>query len=246
MRVLLLVLLALATVAPASSAGAPRRSGLVVWPARATLNAGSSATLHVANHTGATVALSVHAMGLALDVRGAPRLVRSSAGTALVSLPTVHVVVRPGGVGSVGVRVAPGRGLGSGDRPALVLLTARSAGGAGVGVQVRIGIPIEVRVPGVIRRRLVLGPLRVRGRRLELVVGNGGNVTERLARGSVVVEVWRGVRRLATLQPRPRDLFPRARGLAEYRLPAALHGRVRAVVRAFVPATGRRGFSVAL
>ena len=245
MRVLLLVLLALATVAPAS-AGAPRRSGLVVWPARATVTAGSSAILHVANHTRATVALSVRAMGLALDLRGAPRLVRSSAGTALVSVRAARVVVRPGAVGSIGVRVAPGRGLGSGDRPALVLLAARSAGGAGIGVQVRIGVPIEVRVPGVIRRRLVLGSLRVHGRRLELVVRNGGNVTERLARGSVVVEVWRGVRRLATLQPRPRDLFPQARGLAEFRLPASLHGRARVVVRAFVPASGRRGFSVAL
>ena len=245
MRVLLLVLLGLATVAPAS-AGAPRRSGLVVWPARATVTAGSSAILHFANHTRATVALSVRAMGLALDLRGAPRLVRSSAGTALVSVRTARVVVRPGAVGSIGVRVAPGRGLGSGDRPALVLLAARSAGGAGIGVQVRIGVPIEVRVPGVIRRRLALGPLRVHGRRLELVVRNGGNVTERLARGSVVVEVWRGVRRLATLQPRPRDLFPQARGLAEFRLPAALHGRARVVVRVFVPASGRRGFSVAL
>jgi hypothetical protein len=244
-RVFLLTLLVLATVAPAS-AGAPRRSGLVVWPARATLTAGSSATLHVANHTRTTLALSVRTLGLALDLRGAPRLVRSSAGTALVSLRTARVVVGPGGVGSVGLRVAAGRGLAAGDRPALVLLAARTAGGAGIGVQVRIGVPIEVRVPGAVRRHLVLGPLRVRGRRLELAVRNGGNVTERLGRGSVVVEVWRGVRRLATLQPRPRDLFPQTRGLAEYRRPAALHGRVRVVVRVGVPASGRRGFSVAL
>jgi hypothetical protein len=244
-RLLLLTLLALVTVAPAS-AGAPRRSGLVVWPARATLTSGSAATLHVANHTRASVALSIRIMGLALDLRGTPRLVRSSAGTALVSVRTARVVVRPGGVGSVGLRVAAGRGLASGDRPALVLLTARSAGGAGVGVQVRIGVPIQVRVPGVVRRRLLLGRLRVHGRRLELAVQNSGNVTERLGRGSVVVEVWRGVRRLATLQPRPRDLFPHARGLAEYRLTAVLHGRARVVVRTNVPATGRRGFSVAL
>jgi hypothetical protein len=244
-RVLLLVLLVLATVAPAS-AGAPRRSGLVVWPARATLTVGSAATFHVANHTGATVALSVRAMGLALDLRGAPRLVRSSAGTGLVSVPTARVVVRPGAVGSVVVRVAAGSGLGSGDRPALVLLTARSAGGAGIGVQVRVGVPVEVRVPGVVRRGLVLGPLRAHGRRLELAVRNGGNVTERLGRGSVVIEVRRGARRLATLQPRLRDLFPHARGVVEYRLPAALHGRARLVVRAAVPASGRRGFSVTL
>jgi len=245
MRVLLLVLLALATVAPAS-AGAPRRSGLVVWPARATLVGGSSTTLHLANHTRTSISVAVRTMGLALDLRGAPRLVRSSAGTSLVSVRTARVVVPPSAVGSVGVRVSAGRGLAPGDRPALVLLTARSAGGAGIGVRVRIGVPVEVRVPGVVRRRLELGALHVRGRRLELVVRNSGNVAERLGRGSVVVEVWRGSRRLASLQPRTRDLFPRARGLVEYRVPTQLHGRARLIARVTVPTTGRRAFSIAL
>ena len=103
-RILLLVLLALATVAPAS-AGAPRRSGLVVWPARATLVAGSTTTLHVANHTRTSVAVAVRTMGLALDLRGAPRLVRSSAGTALVSVRSGAGRHPAGAVGSIGVRV---------------------------------------------------------------------------------------------------------------------------------------------
>jgi hypothetical protein len=244
-RVLLLVLVALATVAPAS-AGAPRRSGLVVWPARATLAAGSSSVLHIANHTRGPVALTARTLGLRLDLRGAPRLVRSSAGTALVSVRHARLTLRPGKTGTVGVRVGSGRGLAAGDRPALVLLSARSAGGAGVGVQVRIGVPIEVRVPGKVRRRLVLGAARVRGRRLELAVRNDGNVTERIGRGSVVLEVRRGTRRRVTLQPRPRDLFPHARGLVAYRLPAALHGRAHVVVRVSVPARGRRAFSVGL
>jgi hypothetical protein len=245
MRGLLLALLVLAAAAPAP-AGAARRSGLVVWPARATLVAGSTTTLHIANHTRTTVALSVRARGLALDLRGAPRLVRSSSGTRLLALRASRVVVRPGKVGLVGVRAAGGRGLAAGDRPALVLLAAASGGGAGVGVQVRIGVPIEVRVPGVIRRGVRIGQLRRRGRRLELVVRNEGTVAERLGRGSVIVEVWRGSRRLMTLQPRPRDLFPHALGLVEYRVPARLRGRVRLVVRPLVPAGGRRAFSVAL
>ena len=245
MRVVLLVLLAAATVAPAS-AGAPRRSGLAVWPARATLVAGSATTLRIANRTRSSVSVAVRALGLTLDLHGSPRLVRASAGTSLVSVRTAHVVVAPGAVGSVGVRVSAGRGLPPGDRPALVLLTARSAGGAGIGVRVRIGVPVEVRVPGLVRRRLVLGALRVRGRRLELAVRNSGNVTERLGRDSVVVEVWRGSRRLATLQPRPRDLFPRARGVVEYRVPKRIHGRARVRARVSVPTTGRRAFSVAL
>jgi hypothetical protein len=238
------VLLVSAVVAPAS-AGAPRRGGLVVWPARATIAAGSGTLLHIANHTRAPVSVVVRPMGLALDLRGAPRLVRSSAGTRLVAVRKRRVVVAAGGVGSVGVRVSGARGLAAGDRPALVLLTARAGGGAGIGVQVRIGVPVEVRVPGVVRRRLSLGLLRVRGRRLELAVRNTGNVAERIGRGSVVVEVWRGSRRLATLQPRPRDLLAHSRGLVEYRVPRVLHGRLRAIVRTAVPGSGRRGFSVA-
>jgi hypothetical protein len=244
MRVLL-VLVALAAVAPAS-AGVTPRGGLVVWPARATISAGGAATLHVANHTRRPVSVVVRTMGLALDVRGAPRLVRSSAGTRLVSLRQTRVIVLAGGVASVGLRVSATRELPPGDRPALVLLAARSAGGAGIGVQVRVGVPVEVRIPGAVRRLLELGRLRVRARRLELVVRNRGNVAERLARGSVVVEVWRGTRRLATLQPRPRDLFPHARGIVEYRLPARLHGRARVIARVGVPTSGRRSFSVAL
>jgi hypothetical protein len=238
------VVVALATVAPAS-AGAPRRGGLVVWPARATLSAGSTATLHIANHTRSRVSVAVRTMGLALDLRGAPRLVRRSAGTQLVAVRTRSVVVASGGVGSIAVRVSVPRRPAPGDRPALILLTARSAGGAGIGVQVRIGVPVEVRVPGPIRRRLVLGPLHVHGRRLELLVGNTGNVAERLGRGSVVVEVWRARRRLTTLQPRPRDLFPHSRGLVEFRVPTWLHGRVRVIARAAGTASGRRGLSVA-
>src|SRR4051812_17120563 len=161
MRALLLLLAALAAVAPAS-AGAPRRGGLVVWPARATLTAGSATTLHVANRTRASVSIALRPMGVALDVRGGPRLVRSSAGTALVSLRTRRVIVAAGAVGSVGVRAVAVHDLAPGDRPALVLLTAWSAGGAGVGVQVRIGVPVEVRVPGVVRRRLELGSIQVR------------------------------------------------------------------------------------
>jgi len=244
-RALFALLAAFALVAPAS-AGATRRAGLVVWPARATVAVGASTTLRVANHTRSPVSVSVRALGLALDPRGAPRVVRSSAGTALVVLRTKRVVVPAGGVASVGVRVSASRGLAAGDRPALVLLTARSAGGAGIGVQVRIGVPIEVRVPGVVRRRIEVGALRVRGRRLELAVRNRGNVTERVGRGVVVLEVWHGARRVTTLQPRARDLFPRARGLVDYWLPRGVHGRARVIVRLACPASGRRAFSVAL
>jgi hypothetical protein len=236
--------LALATGAPAS-AGAPRRAGLVVWPARTTVAAGGVTTLHIANRTRTAVSLSVRTMGLELDLRGGPRLVRSSSGTALVVVRTRRVAIAPGAVGTVAVRALARRGLAPGDRPALVLLAARSTGGAGVGVQVRIGVPIEVRVPGAVRRRLRLGGVHVRGRRLELSVRNLGNVDERLDRDAIAVELWRGPRRLATLHPRPRDLFPRTRGIVEFGLPKRLHGRLRAVASVRRPSGGRRAFTVA-
>lgn len=231
-------------MAPAS-AGAPRRAGLVVWPARTTVIAGTAGTLHVANHTRGSVSLSARAIGLALGLRGAPRLTRSSTGTPLIVVRPPRIVIAAGGVGVVGVRALARRGLAPGDRPALVLLTARSAGGAGIGVQARIGVPVEVRIPGAVRNRLDLGALRVRGRRLELLVRNRGNVDERLGRDSIVVEVWHATRRLATLQPRPRDLFPHARGIVEFRLPKRLHGRARVIARVVRPPGARRSFSVA-
>lgn len=241
--VLLVVAVAIATGAPAS-AGAPPRAGLVVWPARTTLAAGAAGTLHIVNHTRASVSLVVRTLGLALDLRGAPQIVRSSAGTALLSVRPRRVVIAPGRVGLVGLQALARRELAPGDRPALVLLTAHSAGGAGIGVQVRIGVPVEVRVPGGVRRRLELGALRVRGRRLELLVRNTGDVDERLARGTLVLELWRNGRRLVTLQPRARDLFPRARGLVEFRVPRWLRGRARAVALVSRPLGGRRAFSV--
>jgi hypothetical protein len=243
-RSLLLLALVLAAVAPAS-AGAPRRAGLVVWPARTTLAAGTATSLHVANHTRHSMSLTVRALGLALDLRGAPRVIRSSAGTSLIAIGRQQVAVAAGRVEVVRVRARAAHGSAAGDRPALVLVTARSAGGAGIGVQVRIGVPVEVRVPGAVHRQLQVGSLHVRRRLLELLVLNRGNVDERVDRGAVLVELWRASRRLATLHPRPRDLLPHARGLLEFRVPKQFQGHLRLVARVVRPTDTRRSFLVA-
>jgi hypothetical protein len=235
----------LVAAAPAS-AGAPRRAGLVVWPARATLAAGTATSLHVANHTRSAVSLSLQTVGLALDLRGAPRVVRASAGTSMIALGRRRIVIAAGAVGTVVVHARRGRSLPAGDRPALVLVIARSAGGAGIGVQVRVGVPVEVRVPGLVRRRLVLGALHVHRRRIELRVRNAGNVDERIDGAALIVEVWRASRRLAVLRPRSRDLLPHARGILELRVPKPLHGRVRILVRPVRPAGAKRSYSTVL
>ncbi|MGZ4334012.1 MAG: hypothetical protein ACXVRJ_07030, partial [Gaiellaceae bacterium] len=183
------------------------------------------------------------AAGLSLDLRGGPHAVSSSAGTRLLVIRPARFVVAPGAAVSFTVR-AVGRAATPGDHPALVLLTARSAGGAGIGVRVRIGISVEVRVPGAVRRNVVVGSLRLRGRRLELVVANRGNVAERITRGALVLRVSRRHRLLAVLQPRERELLPRTRGVVEFAAPRRLHGRATIVALAPRLRARARSFSV--
>jgi hypothetical protein len=235
----LLVALALAfpTGGPAATGSAP---GLSVWPVRLAFEPGAAAVVHVANGGRHTALVDVGIAGFVLDLRGTPRVVRSSGGTTLLEVHPRRLVVRRGGVATFEVRAAPGSRLGPGDHPALVLLSATSAGGAGVGVRVRIGLTVEVRGRGRVRRRVELGPLRVRRRMLALLVANRGNVAERVGRSTLALRVLRRGRLVTIVRPRPRDLLPGSRGLVEFALPRRLHGRVRVVVTASrLPARGR-------
>jgi hypothetical protein len=234
---------AVPTGGPATAGSAP---GLSVWPARLALSPGNTALVHVANGGRRAAVVDVGIAGFALDLRGSPRVVASSGGTRLLALRPRRLVVPRGATATFEVRAARRQALTPGDHPALVLLSARTAGGLGIGVRVRIGLTVEVRVAGVLRRRVGLGPLRVRGRTLGVLVTNRGNVTERVARGAVVMRLYRRGRRIAVLRPRPRDLLPRTRGLVEFALPRRLRGPVRAVVTARLPGAGERSFRVSL
>jgi hypothetical protein len=238
-RLLALVVL-LGSASASASAGAPAGGGLSVWPARATLEAGRTVEVHVANRTGRSASLSVRIAGLVLDLHGGPRVGAASAGTALLVVRPPRLVVRPHAIGSFTLRALAGHG--AGDRPALVLVTARGTAGAGIGVRVRVGLPIEVRLPGPVLRRLELGRLRVHPHRLELLVRNRGNVVERLGRGSILLRLRRRGRLVAVLQPRARDLLPHTRGVVDYRVPRRVRGRttILAVVPGTVPAETRR------
>lgn len=222
--------------APAS-AGAQR--GLSVWPARTTIAAGSTALIHVANHSRRAAVIDARLARLTLDPRGTPRIGVIEAGTPLVVLRPRRLFVPPGA--AVSVRLAArAAGAAAGDHPLLVLLVARSSG-AGIGVSLRIGVPLEVRVPGAVHRRIEFGRVRMRGRRMELVVRNRGNVAERVGRALVALQVWRGRRLVAVLRPQPRDLLPGTRGIVEFRIPRRLRGPARAVPVA--PFLGLRGRS---
>jgi hypothetical protein len=237
-RALLVALvLAFPTGGSSSAGSAP---GLSVWPVRLALAPGGTAVVHVANGGRRAALVDIGIAGFTLDLRGTPRVVARSGGTRLLALRPRRLVVPRGGVTTFEVRAAQRPGLGPGDHPALVLLSARSAGGSGIGVRVRIGLTAEVRVPGTLRRRIALGRLRVHGRTLVLVAVNRGNVAERVTRAALQARLVRRGRVVATLRARPRDLLPGTRGLVEFALPRRLHGRVAAaVVPRGLPAKGR-------
>jgi hypothetical protein len=180
------------------------------------------------------------AAGFTLDLRGTPRVVAGSRAARLLALAPRQLVVPRGGESTFVVRAARRAPLAPGDHPALVLLSARSAGGAGIGVRVRIGLTVELRVPGALRRRVLLGRMRARGRVLTLVAANRGNVAERVSRAALRLRLVRRGRVIATLRPRPRDLLPGTAGLVEFALPQRLHGSLVAAVAARgLPARGR-------
>ena len=240
----LLVALALAAPVDAPASAGPR-AGLTVWPARVRVGPGAADTIHDANASGRVQVLAARVAGFALDVRGTPRVVGTSAGTPLLRVRPAQAVVPPGATASFSVSATAARPGRPGDRPALVLLTARTAGGAGVGVRLRIGVSVEVRLPGRVQRRLAVLSVRKRhGRALDVLVENRGDVAERVVHGVVVLRVRRRGRVVAILQPRSRELLPRSRGIVEFVVPRRLRGRVTVI--AVAPRLGGAGRSVSV
>ena len=195
--------------------------GLTAAPARLALVGADRATIRVTNPGTGPVSVDVARAGFALDPRGRPRIV----GRADRRSATPWLTIRPGrlvlpagvsGVLTVTSRV-PTRAE-PGDHDALVLLTTRPRPGAGLGVRMRVGVVVVVRAPGRVVRRLQVPRVHVRrtrrGRSLEVLVTNRGNVTESLARGIVRVSLRRGAARV-TLQAEPRELRPRTQGVVE-------------------------------
>jgi hypothetical protein len=110
-------------------------------------------------------------------------------------------------------------------------------------VRLRVGVVVVVRAPGAVVRRLALRGLRVahrgRGRALELVVANRGNVTESLDRVRVTLAQTRRGGHVAVLIASGRDLCPRTSGILEFRLRGRRRGWTTA--RVLIPAAEGRG-----
>jgi hypothetical protein len=173
-----------------------------------------------------------------LDLRGRPKIVAASdvrrSAARWLDLQPRALALRPGATRTVAIVSKPPSRAEPGDHDALVLLTTRRRLKGRVAVRMRLGVVVVVRVPGTVRRRLVLRRVRVvfsrSVRLLELVVANGGNVTESFSRARSVVSLHRGGRRIARLTAPPRSLRPGTSGLLQFRSRRLPRGPVTAHV----------------
>lgn len=234
---------ALALVPAAASASKPVEAlGLTAAPARVVLHGSGAVTVRLRNPGKKAVAVEVAAAGLALDLRGRPRIVkrrgpRSAAGW--LSLRPAHIKLGSHKAAALLVSARVPRAAEPGDHDALVLLSTRPLRQARVSVRLRLGVVVVVRAPGAVVRRLELRRLRVallRGgtRALELLVVNSGNVTERLVHVRAILSRPASRRRITTVGASARELRSHTRGLLEFRLRTGATGPV--TVRVVVPA----------
>jgi hypothetical protein len=223
---------------------APPPLSLVASPARVTLMGSSRQTVELANTGGHAVVVNVTRMGFGLDIRGRPRIVGRGSGrlkpwpsrsavTWLAVRPR-RLLLAPGAHASLLVSASVPRRAEPGDHQALLLLTTRPLREAGVSVRMRVGVVIVVRAAGAVVHKLALLRLRVRPlratRALDLLVANGGNVTETIAGDCLRLRLLRRGRVLVSLRPVPRRLLPRTRGIVEFRYLGPLRGPATALV----------------
>jgi len=217
--------------------GTPSAASLSASPSRVRVAAGGHSSLQVTNSGARAVVVTAEPAGYALDVRGRPRIALS--GIAGGSAP--WLVVRPhefrlapGATVPLAIATALPKHAAPGDHAALIVLATRPADVGHVAVALRLGVVVDVRVPGVVVRRLTLGRIRVRrlasGPTLEVVVANGGNVSELLRAGRVEVTLRRRGRVLAVLHAQGQELLPHSAGIVELHYRGHVRGRVTAVV----------------
>lgn len=241
------LLAAILALVPASAGtSAPTRPlALTAAPARLVLVGSGADTVRIRNPGSKRIAIDVSRTGLALDLRGGPRIVRrrgARSAALWLRLRPAHLMLAPHGTARLHVSATVPRRAEPGDHDALVLLSTRPLASARVSVRLRLGVVVVVRAPGAVVRRLKLGRLwvarRAGKRALELVVVNAGNVTEGLFRVHTVVWGLPTRRRIATAVAGARELRPRTRGLVEFPLRTHAHGLVTA--RVVVPAESGR------
>jgi hypothetical protein len=161
---------------------------------------------------------------------------RRAVGESAAFKSWVHVApsrhrVAAGGATRLTLRVSRSPTATPGDHAAVVLLTTARPQGEGIGVRLRLGVRLMVRVPGRLVRRVDIGRLRLRKRRLIVWVANRGNVVVPVAEQASAT-LRRHGHVVARLRPRaPALLLPRGRLALEFPCPRRLRGLFRLEVR---------------
>jgi len=220
-----------------AAAGVGPAASLSASPSRVRVAAGGHSTLRVTNAGARAVVVTAGPAGYALDLRGRPRIART--GVAGGSAPWLVVRPRqfrlaPGATVPLMIATALPRHASPGDHAALIVLATRPAGAGRVAVALQLGVVVDVRVPGVVVRRLSLGQARVQrfagGRTLAVAVANKGNVSELLRSGRLELTLRHRGRLLAVLRSQGRELLPHTMGVFDFRYRGKVRGPVTAVV----------------
>ncbi len=250
------VVLVLFVLVPAAAGTSTTRPpvALTASPVHVALAGSGQSTIRVTNTGSLPVLVDVARAGFSLDLRGRPRISPSGGARAAGAWLTVRprrLALGAGASSRLSVTSRVPRRAEPGDHDALVLLTTRPQHGLGLPVRMRIGVVVVVRAPGRIVRRLELRDLRVRrvgrGRTLELLVVNRGNITETLVRSRVVVVLHRRGLVPARLRPVARGLRPRTSGIVQFSYGGRLRGWVTARATISVGVVGaQRSFRIRL
>lgn len=209
-------------------------------PERFRLGPGAAVTLTVRAPGATGVDVSLAVAGYALDGHGRPQILERA--PVWVRVAPASVALRAHATARVRVTAAVPAPAAPGDHTFVVLASVRDPRRSGSSVLVRLGAVAVVRVPGRVRRHVVLlgPPVAARGR-LRLAVANRGNVMEWLPPGALDVTLRQGRRRIAVLRSLGRHVLPGARAVFEWRIPAGVRGPVVARV-----ALGRRIYRLRL
>jgi hypothetical protein len=244
------VVLAAAVAALVGPVAAPPRTTLSVSPAHVALQAGSRATLHIQTGAGGPLLLRASVAGLALDLRGKPRIAARREAAPWLSVSPASVEVGRRGATLV---IASHRRPSSwpGDHSALVLLTATAPPAKGVAIQLRVGVVVTMRVKGRLVHRLEVVAARVgrssvgrrsarRARMIELTFANRGNVIESIGGPRLRITLLRRGRVIARLAARRRKVLPHTAALVLVRY----GGRSRGLTTIRILVAGPAGRSV--
>jgi len=228
------VLAAAAASIPGAAAG--RGIGLSASPLRVTLRGSSSSVITVRNPGTRTLRVAVSRAGLARSLRGRPRMRPARGAVTWIRIHPRRFRIAPNAKTALHVVAVLPRRAAPGDHPAVLLLTTRPVGLRRVQLRLRVGVIVDLRVRGRLVRRLEARSLTVRRagprRKLELLLVNRGNVSERLDADRLRLVLIRHGRVFAELQPRRQEILPRSRGVAEFAYDGPLRGGVFARLEA--------------